>query len=164
MSRLWWHESLLSSVASGLSMLAVSASGLNNIGYIVSFDQNLFGHVVLGDLPHGFRQRRHSALRVTKHLDFSWITARNMLRKIRKAMVHRDNIYRLANLIELDDTFVGGKRAGRRGQSAEGKRPALVTVETREKGADFIAMQVIFHVCKESVRRFLAWRLHPAKR
>lgn len=28
-----------------------------------------------------------------------------MLRKIRQAMAHRDSMYRLANLIELDDAF-----------------------------------------------------------
>ena len=104
-----------------------------------------------------------SALRVAKHLDVSWITARNMLRKIRKAMAHRDSIYRLANLIELDDTFVGGKRAGKRGRGAEGKQPVLVAVETREKGAGFVAMQTVDHVCKESVRRFLARHLHPGQ-
>ena len=104
-----------------------------------------------------------SALRVAKHLGVSWITARNMLRKIRKAMAHRDSIYRLTNLIELDDTFVGGKRAGKRGRGAEGKRPVLVAVETREKGAGFVAMQAVDNVCKESVRMFLAWHLHPGQ-
>jgi len=58
-------------------------------------------------------------------------------------MAHRDSIYRLSNLIELDDTVVGGKRSGKRGRSAEGKRPVLVSVETREKGAGFVAMQVV---------------------
>lgn len=78
-------------------------------------------------------------------------------------MAHRDSIYRLGNLIELDDTFVGGKRAGKRGRGAEGKRPVLVAVETREKGAGFVAMQTVDHVCKESVRQFLARNLHPGQ-
>ena len=50
-----------------------------------------------------------SALRASKHRGVSWITARTMLRKIRQAMAHRDSIYRLSNLIELDDTVAGGK-------------------------------------------------------
>ena len=50
-----------------------------------------------------------SALRLSKHIGVSWPTARNMLKKIRTAMAHRDSIYRLFNeLIELDDTYVGG--------------------------------------------------------
>jgi transposase-like protein len=100
-----------------------------------------------------------SALRASKLLGVSWITAYTMLGKIRKAMADRDSIYRLANLIELDDTFVGGKRAGKRGRGAEGKRPVLVAVETREKGAGFIAMEAIDSVSKNSVKQFLARHL-----
>lgn len=80
-----------------------------------------------------------SALRVSKHIGVSWLTARRMLRKICTAMAHRDSIYRLENIIEFDDTYVGGKRAGTRGRGAAGKRPVLVAVETRKKGAGFVA-------------------------
>jgi transposase-like protein len=100
-----------------------------------------------------------SALRVAKHVGVSWITARNMLRKIRKAMADRDSIYRLDNLIEFDDTIVGGKRAGKRGRGAAGKRPVLVAVETREKGAGFVALQAVDSVSKVTVRQFLAKHL-----
>jgi transposase-like protein len=100
-----------------------------------------------------------SALRIAKNVGVSWITARNMLRKIRKAMADRDSIYRLANLIEFDDTLVGGKRAGKRGRGAAGKRPVLVAVETREKGAGFVAMQAVNSVNKGTVRQFLAKHL-----
>ncbi len=100
-----------------------------------------------------------SALRTSKHLGVSWITARNMLRKIRKAMAHRDSIYRLAYIIEFDDTYVGGKRAGKRGRGAEGKTPVLVAVETREKGAGFVAMQAVDTVSNETVRKFLSKHL-----
>ena len=55
-----------------------------------------------------------------------------MLRRIRQVMAHRDSIYRLSKLIELDDAFVGGKRCGKRGRGANGKRPVLVAVETRK--------------------------------
>lgn len=33
-----------------------------------------------------------------------------MLRKIRIAMGHRDSIYRLEELIEIDDALIGGDR------------------------------------------------------
>lgn len=63
-----------------------------------------------------------SALRAAKHLGVSWITARAMLYKIRQVPTGT-SIYRLSNLIELDDTVVGGKRSGKRGRGAEGKAP-----------------------------------------
>jgi len=104
-----------------------------------------------------------SALRASKHLGVSWPTARSMLRKIRQAMAHRDSMYRLSNLIELDDAFVGGKRCGKRGRGAGGKRPVLVAVETRAKGAGFLAMQAVDSVCHKSVEAFLARHLLTAQ-
>ena len=100
-----------------------------------------------------------SALRLSKHIGVSWLTARNMLKKIRQAMAHRDSIYRLHRLIELDDTYVGGKHAGKRGRGAEGKKPVLVAVENRTKGAGFVAMQAVDRVTKETVRNFLSFQL-----
>ena len=104
-----------------------------------------------------------SALRAAKHLGVSWITARSMLSKIRQAMAHRDSIYRLSNLIELDDTVVGGKRSGKRGRGAEGKRPVLVAVESREKGAGFLAMQAVDSVCTRTVGSFLTRHLREGQ-
>ena len=49
-----------------------------------------------------------SALRLSKQIGVSWITAHRMLRKMRHAMADRDSIYRLGGLVELDDAFVGG--------------------------------------------------------
>ena len=100
-----------------------------------------------------------SALRLSKHIGVSWPTARNMLKKIRTAMSHRDSIYRLKNLIEFDDTYVGGKRSGKRGRGAEGKKPVLVAVENRGKGAGFAAMKAVDTVSKKTVREFLLYHL-----
>ena len=96
-----------------------------------------------------------SALRLSKHIGVSWPTARNLLKKIRTAMSHRDSIYRLQNLIELDDTYVGGKKAGKRGRGAEGKKPVLVAVEKRGRKAGFIAMAAVSSISKKSVRCFV---------
>jgi len=104
-----------------------------------------------------------SALRLAKHIGVSWLTGRNMLRKIRKAMAHRDSIYRLEHLIEFDDTLVGGKRSGKRGRGAAGKKPVLIAVETRDKGAGFVAMTAVDSVSKETVRDFLAFHLKPGQ-
>lgn len=104
-----------------------------------------------------------SALRASKHLGVSWITARTMLRKIRQAMAHRDSIYRLSSLIELDDTVVGGKRSGKRGHGAEGKQPVLVAVEARDKGAGFLAMQAVGRVCTDTVGSFLTRHLRTGQ-
>jgi len=64
-----------------------------------------------------------SAARLSRQIGVSWITASRMLRKIRIAMGHRDSVYRLHDLIEIDDALVGGRRSGKRGRGAEGKTP-----------------------------------------
>ena len=100
-----------------------------------------------------------SALRLSKQIGVSWPTARNMLKKIRTAMAHRDSLYRLEQVIEFDDTYVGGKRTGKRGRGAAGKKPVLVAVETRGKKVGFMAMKAVETVSKKTVREFLRYRL-----
>lgn len=105
-----------------------------------------------------------SALRLSKHLGVSWRTARSMLKKIRTAMAHRDSIYRfLEELIELDDTYVGGKRPGKRGRGAEGKKPVLVAIEHRIKTAGFVSMKAVESVSGEEIKNFLRYNLKPGR-
>ncbi|SER03803.1 ISXO2-like transposase domain-containing protein [Nitrosomonas sp. Nm51] len=103
-----------------------------------------------------------SALRLSKQINVSWITASRMLRKIRIAMGHRDSIYRLHELIEIDDALIGGRHAGgKRGRGAEGKTSVLVAIENREKRAGFIAMQQVSGVNGETVSQFVKRHLSP---
>jgi transposase-like protein len=104
-----------------------------------------------------------SALRLAKLIGVSWITASRMLRKMRIAMGHRDSIYRLHDLIEIDDAFVGGRRSGKRGRGAGGKSPVLVAVENRDGRAGFIAMQQVGSVTRESVAEFAQHHLPPGQ-
>ena len=65
-----------------------------------------------------------SAMRLFKQIDVSWITASRMLRKIRIAMGHRDSIYRLHDLIEMDDALIGGAPYwGKAGARRRGQNP-----------------------------------------
>jgi transposase-like protein len=96
-----------------------------------------------------------SALRLAKHIGVSWPTARKVLGKIRIAMANRDSVYRLENFIEFDDAYIGGKRPGKRGRGAAGKKPILVAVETKDKKARFMAVEAVDVISKETVREFL---------
>lgn len=95
-----------------------------------------------------------SAVRLSKYLDVSWLTARSMLRKIRTAMGNRDGLYQLTRLVEVDDALVGGKRSGKRGRGAEGKTPVLIGCENRGKKAGFIAMESVTGITHETVGHF----------
>lgn len=92
-----------------------------------------------------------STLRLAKQIGVSWVTAHRMLRKIRIAMGHRDSVYRLHNLGEIDDALVGGRGPGKRDRSAKGKVPVLIAVEDQDTGAGFMAMHQVPAVTKETV-------------
>jgi len=104
-----------------------------------------------------------SALRLAKLIGVSWPTSRNMLRKIRIAMADRDSVYKLSKLIEFDDAYIGGKKPGKRGRGAGGKKPILVAVETRGTKAGFMAVEAVDTISKETVQKFLQNHIEPGQ-
>jgi hypothetical protein len=72
--------------------------------------------------------------------------------KIRKAMAERDAGYKLAGLIELDDTYVGGPKPGKRGRGAAGKSKVVVAVETPENKPRFAARRQVPKVSSDEIK------------
>lgn len=104
-----------------------------------------------------------SALRLTKLIGVSWRTAQRMLRKFRIAMGNQNSLYKLTGTIELDDAFVGGKRAGKRGRGAEGKTAILVACEHNEGKPGFVAMKAVPSINNESIRTFAKETIEPGQ-
>ena len=104
-----------------------------------------------------------SALRLSKLIGVTWRTAYRMLRKLRTAMGHQDSLYRLSNIIELDDALVGGKKPGKRGRGAEGKVSVLVACENRDERPGFLAMKVVDSVSKATVLEFARERIQVSQ-
>ena len=98
-----------------------------------------------------------SALRLSKLIGVQWRTARLMLRKLRAAMAERDSRYLLDGLIELDDAYVGGKRPGKRGRGAKGRKPVLFAVQNNGNTAGFMHARVVDHVDFRSVEKFCSY-------
>ena len=63
--------------------------------------------------------------------------------KIRQAMAERDAYYKLAGLIEMDDTYFGGPKPGKRGRGATGKSKVVVAVETPGDKPRFATMRQV---------------------
>lgn len=83
----------------------------------------------------------------------SYETAWTWLHKLRRAMV-RPGRDRLAGTIEVDETYMGGEKPGKRGRGAEGK--ALVLIAAQEDG------QRIGRIRLRRVRDASAGSLQPA--
>ncbi len=95
-----------------------------------------------------------SAVRLSQLIEVNWRTAWLMLKKLRQAMGHRDSLYLLSYVIEVDDALVGGKRSGKRGRGAAGKTAVLIACESKEDQSGYIAMKVVNSVNHETVRGF----------
>ena len=85
----------------------------------------------------------------------SYQTAWSWLHKIRRAMV-RPGRDRLSGVIEMDETYVGGEKPGKRGRGALGKTLVAVAVEDKEgDGIGRIRLAVIQNASQESLTTFV---------
>ena len=109
-------------------------------------------------------KRGVSALLLQRQLGLSrYETAWMMLHKLRRAVV---NVARepLHGEVEVDDTWVGGEQAGRRGRrQLKGRRAArvLVAVEKRGRGSGRVRMKVIPDFKAKTIIPFLHQNVSP---
>lgn len=83
-----------------------------------------------------------NALGIQRILGFgSYRTAWSWLHKLRRAMV-RPGRDRLSGVVQLDETYVGGKKPGKRGRGAGGKQ--LVLIAAQENGVKQIGRIRLF--------------------
>ena len=68
-----------------------------------------------------------SAMELTRQLGVTYKCAWRMARQIRLLMAQDDGL--LAGVLEADESYVGGKRHGKRGLGADGKTPVFGVVE-----------------------------------
>ncbi len=68
-----------------------------------------------------------SAKQLQRELGVTYKTAWRMFNEIRKLMA--ENVNPLTGQVEVDETYVGGKRAGRRGRGAQGKTVVMGMTE-----------------------------------
>ena len=87
-------------------------------------------------------------------------TAWAMLHRYRTAMV-RPGRDRLGEIVEVDETFIGGPQPGRAGRGALGKTMVAIAVEQDGKGLGRCRMQVIDDASTASLRPFLLDHVTP---
>ena len=91
----------------------------------------------------------------------SYQTAWAWLHKLRRAMV-RPGRDRLSGIIEIDETYVGGQKPGKRGRGALGK--ALVAIAVQDKGKNGIGrirLSVIPDASQKTLRGFVTQTTEP---
>ncbi len=81
----------------------------------------------------------------------SYKTVWVMGHKIRKAMADRDAYWKLAGLVEMDDSYFGPSKPGKRGRGAAGKTKVVVAVENRDNKAGFVKMSAVERLTADEI-------------
>jgi hypothetical protein len=68
-----------------------------------------------------------------------------------QALADRDAGYKLAGLIEMDDTYFGAPKPGKRGRGAAGKAKVVVAVETPHNKPRFATMHLVPRVSGQEI-------------
>jgi len=89
----------------------------------------------------------------------SYHTAWKWLHRLRRAMVRPDRD-KLSGVVEVDETYIGGKRSGKRGRGAENKTLVVIAVEDKAgdqdgKGIGRIRLKRIPDASSESLISFI---------
>jgi len=96
-----------------------------------------------------------SALQLQRQLGMKrYETAWTMLHKLRRAMVapHREA---LRGTVEVDETYIGGPKPGKRGRGASGKSLVVGAVEDRGEAAGRIRLQLIPNFTGKTLAAFI---------
>lgn len=80
------------------------------------------------------RKKSTSALQLSHEIGVNYNTAWTIKDKLMRVMMERDQGKRLSGRIEIDDAYLGGERAGKRGRGSPNKAPFVAAVETTQDG------------------------------
>ena len=103
-----------------------------------------FTAVNVDDKPH--QQRVQFFIGRERILGFgSYQTAWEWLHKLRRAMV-RPSRNALSGVVEVDETYIGGAKSGKRGRGAAGKSLVAVAIELKRRSLDeFVSGRLQMH-------------------
>jgi transposase-like protein len=90
----------------------------------------------------------------------AWLTSH----KIRSAMAERDARYRLAGLVELDESYFGGHKSGKHGRGATGKRAVLIGVSVEGNAPRHARMRVLEGVKGDDIKSAVGGTIQPGAR
>ncbi len=100
-----------------------------------------------------------SSQSLAKLIDCSRPSAWHLLHKFRHAMQDRNSMYRLSDIVETDEAYVGGLAAGVgiRGRSTKHKTPIVAMVERKgDNLTGYIALLPVPNVRSESLFKVIA--------
>jgi transposase-like protein len=102
-----------------------------------------------------------SALELQRKLGLkSYRTAWTLLHKIRSAMAS-SQAFPLTGTVEVDETYIGGRRPGKRGRGAEGKSLVAAAVETPGRSMGRAYLKTMEDASTNSLQSFVTSHVTP---
>ena len=127
MPGVWWRQGV-ADLDAALEVCRVRAQDLGDCRDDLSPHADAVEHVVCRGLAGDLAEKRGLGAEPARHGGAgSYETAWVWLHKLRRAMVRPDREL-LAGVVEVDESFVGGRATGRRGASTD-KVPVMIAVE-----------------------------------
>ena len=128
-------------------------------------------YITAGTVMHGSRQplsfwlwaaylivtdkRGMSAKRLQEHLGIKrYETAFQMFHKLRAAMVNPERV-KLKGVVEVDETYIGGPKPGKRGRGAEGKAIVVGAVEVKDDKPSRVRFKVVSSASRSEIFKFI---------
>lgn len=102
-----------------------------------------------------------AALQLMRDLDVQYNTAWKVKHKIMQVMFERQQEKSLSGVIELDDAYLGGEQAGKRGRGAGHKIPFVAAVETQDGKPIWIQLRRVAGFQKTCIARYAQQALSP---
>ncbi len=84
----------------------------------------------------------------------SYQTAWTWLQKLRLLTIDPDR-KKLVGKVEVDETFIGGKKEGKRGRGSENKTLVVIAVEIQNKGTGRIRLQIVPSGSAKDLTKFI---------
>ena len=109
------------------------------------------------------RKNSMSALQLKREIGVSYNTAWKMKHKLMQVMLERQKDEILTGRIEIDDAYIGGERAGKRGRGAHHKAPFIAVVQTegKEHRPQRIQLRVVKGFRSIEIERYAKTNLVP---
>src|SRR3954452_11601640 len=106
-----------------------------------------------------------SSVELGRRLGVKQTNAWALKQKIRAVMTGREHAKRLDGRVEMDDAYLGGRRPGKRGRGAAGKRPLVEAVSTSaDRRPREIKPLPVKGFRKKEVEKLVGEHLSPASR
>ena len=105
-----------------------------------------------------------SALELKRHLGVRYKTAWLMKHKILQVMSEREDMRVLEGRVEIDDAYLGGEKAGKRGRGSENKISFVAAVQTSDDGRPWFIRLDRLAFTKDALDAWASKALAPTAR